>query len=153
MVQLFKYPRIKNIKYMKLEGNTLIADKGKDLFCTFNEINYGNEVTLGLVFFDKENKKLKIPYLLKKEDFEERETKELQKYTKEYVQKLIEKNNKKEFTYGNIKEAVVMEFYSHSDQIALMINYQDNPEKYKEEYKKMQKLREFASIVASKYSK
>lgn len=53
------------------EGAVLYAEEGKDLFCTFNEMNYGSEVWLGYVYYDKDGNELEKPYLLTEKDFVE----------------------------------------------------------------------------------
>lgn len=54
---------------MYLEGNHLIADENKQLYCLFNEHNYGSDVYLGYVYYDKNMNKLSEPYLLTINDF------------------------------------------------------------------------------------
>lgn len=54
---------------MKIDGNHLTADEGKDLYCNFNERNYGTDVYLGYVYYDKDMNKLNEPYLLTINDF------------------------------------------------------------------------------------
>lgn len=53
------------------EGIVLYAEKGFDLFCMFNEMNYGNEVWLGYVYYDKDGNILEEPYMLTEQDFTE----------------------------------------------------------------------------------
>lgn len=65
---------------MTRDGIFLRADKGKALYCTFNEINYGSEIALGYLYYDKDGNLLPEPYLLTEADFieidiEEKETK------------------------------------------------------------------------------
>lgn len=54
---------------MYLEGNRLIADNNKQLYCLFNERNYGSDVYLGYTYYDKNRNKLPKPYLLAITDF------------------------------------------------------------------------------------
>lgn len=61
---------------MHLEGNKLIADNNKQLYCLFNERNYGSDVYLGYVYYDKNRNKLPKPYLLTIADFIEIDNKE-----------------------------------------------------------------------------
>lgn len=56
---------------MNLDGNHLTADEGKYLYCNFNERNYGTDVYLGYVYYDKNMNKLTEPYLLTINDFTE----------------------------------------------------------------------------------
>lgn len=61
---------------MNLDGNHLTADEGKCLYCNFNERNYGSDVYLGYVYYDKNRNKLPKPYLLTIADFIEIDNKE-----------------------------------------------------------------------------
>jgi hypothetical protein len=54
------------------------------------------------------------------------------------------------FTYAQAKAAVVKMYYSYDDRIALMLNYQENPEDYTTAYQEMQSWREVAGQVAKK---
>lgn len=54
---------------MHLEGNHLIADENKQLYCLFNERYYGSDVYLGYVYYDKDRHELPEPYLLTITDF------------------------------------------------------------------------------------
>lgn len=49
----------------------ITADEGKDIYCNYLETNYGKEVWLGFVYYDKDNNELEVPYMLKVEDFTE----------------------------------------------------------------------------------
>ena len=49
----------------------IVAGYGKDLYCTFNEMNYGMTATLGYVWFDKDGHELPKPHLLTIDDFME----------------------------------------------------------------------------------
>lgn len=55
-------------------------------------------------------------------------------------------------TYAYIKTFIVKLHYSNDDQIALMLNYQDNPEKYNDVYITMQEWRDYAGRIAKKYT-
>lgn len=130
---------------MKQEGIKLIADKGKVLWCTFLEFNYGRDVSLGYVYYDKDNVLLEEPYLLEAKDFEEIVDPQITNPEPSYYG-LPERG----FTYADAKAAVVKVYYSYDDQIALMLNYDENPEKYEEAYREMQQWREVAGHVAKK---
>lgn len=56
---------------MKQSKLILSAAKGKDLFCNFNGMNYGSEVSLGYVYYDGEGNLLTERHLLTKDDFTE----------------------------------------------------------------------------------
>lgn len=129
---------------MKQEGNKLIADNGKVLYCTFLQNNYGEEISLGYVYYDKDNYKLEEPYLLKEKDFEEIDESDVELY--DYIRPLI-----LNVSYNELKTQIVKFKYSNDDQIALMLNYQDDPEKYYEAYNEMQNWRDKASKLAKKY--
>lgn len=128
---------------MKQEGIKLIADKGKVLYCTFLESNYGREVSLGYVYYDKDGVLLEKPYLLEAKDFEEITDPQIENPEPSYFG-LPESG----FTYANAKAAVVKVYYSYDDQIALMLNYEEYPEKYEQLYQEMQQWREVAGQVA-----
>lgn len=49
----------------------IYAADNKDLFCTYNQMNFGKEVWLGLVWYDKDNNLLEQPYMLTVDDFVE----------------------------------------------------------------------------------
>lgn len=129
---------------MKQEGNKLIADNGKVLYCTFLRNNYGKEISLGYVYYDKDNYKLEEPYLLKEEDFEEIDESDAELYN--YIRPLI-----LNASYNELKTQIVKFKYSNDDQIALMLNYQNDSEKYYEAYNEMQNWRDKASELAKKY--
>lgn len=130
---------------MKQEGIKLIADKGKVLWCTFLEANYGREISLGYVYYDKDGQKLLEPYLLEAKDFEEITDPQIENPEPSYFG-LPESG----FTYADAKAAVVKVYYSYDDQIALMLNYEEYPDRYAEAYQEMQQWREVAGEVAKK---
>lgn len=130
---------------MKQEGIKLIADKGKVLYCTFLESNYGREVSLGYVYYDKDGVLLEEPYLLEAKDFEEITDPQIENPEPSYFG-LPESG----FTYADAKAAVVKVYYSYDDQIALMLNYEEYPDRYAEAYQEMQQWREVAGEVAKK---
>ena len=130
---------------MKQEGIKLIADKGKVLYCTFLESVYGKEVSLGNIYYDKNGILLKEPYLLEMKDFEEINEGDAELYNN-IIKPLIFNAS-----YADIKTAIIKLKYSNDDQIALMLNYQDDPEKYYEAYNEMQNWRDKASKLAKKY--
>ena len=130
---------------MTKNGNKITADKGKVLYCTFLEANYGREVNLGYVYYDKDRVKLEEPYLLTENDFEEITDPAVENPTpSDYG--LPEKG----FTYADAKATVVKVYYSYDDQIALMLNYAENPEQYEVAYNEMQAWRDVAGEVAKK---
>lgn len=129
---------------MKQEGIKLIADKGKVLYCTFLESVYGKEISLGNIYYDKNGILLKEPYLLEMKDFREIDESDVE---------LCQRINPLMFnaSYADIKTAIIKLKYSNDDQIALMLNYQDDSEKYYEAYNEMQDWRNKASELAKKY--
>lgn len=54
-------------------------------------------------------------------------------------------------SYAEIKTFIIKLHYSNDDQIALMLNYQNNPSKYEQAYQNMQNWRDYAGNIASKY--
>lgn len=127
---------------MKQEGIKLIADKGKVLYCTFLESVYGKEISLGNIYYDKNGILLKEPYLLEMKDFREIDESDIE---------LCENIKPFNASYADIKTAIIKLKYSNDDQIALILNYQDDPEKYYEAYNEMQNWRDKASKLAKKY--
>lgn len=127
---------------MKQEGIKLIADKGKVLYCTFLESIFGKEVSLGNIYYDKNGILLKEPYLLEMKDFKEIDESDIE---------LCENIKPFNASYTDIKTTIIKLKYSNDDQIALILNYQDNPEKYYEAYNEMQNWRDKASELAKKY--
>ena len=127
---------------MKQEGIKLMADKGKVLYCTFLESVFGKEVSLGNIYYDKNGILLKEPYLLEMEDFKEIDESDIE---------LCENIKPFNASYADIKTAIIKLKYSNDDQIALMLNYQDDSEKYYEAYNEMQDWRNKASELAKKY--
>ena len=55
-------------------------------------------------------------------------------------------------SFADIKTFIIKLHYSNDDQIALMLNYQSDPDKYKEKYDIMQDWRSYASEIAKKYA-
>ncbi len=55
-------------------------------------------------------------------------------------------------SYADIKTRIIKLHYSNDDQIALMLNYQSDPDRYKEKYDIMQDWRSYASEIAKKYT-
>ena len=55
-------------------------------------------------------------------------------------------------SYADIKTLIIKLHYSNDDQIALMLNYQSDPDRYKEKYDIMQDWRSYASEIAKKYT-
>ncbi len=55
-------------------------------------------------------------------------------------------------SYADIKTLIIKLHYSNDDQIALMLNYQSDPNEYKEKYDVMQNWRSYASGIAKKYT-
>lgn len=47
----------------------LTAEDGKELYCKILERNYGDEVWLGYVYYNKDGERFPEPYLLREEDF------------------------------------------------------------------------------------
>lgn len=128
---------------MKQIGNKLIADAGKMLYCTFNGVDYGTEVSLGKVWYDSEGNLLKEPYMLTIADFEEVDDPEIVQYAEEVKAKVGD-----EPTYAEAKREAVKLRYSNDDQIALMLNYAEQPDEYRAVYEEMQRWREVAGAVA-----
>lgn len=55
------------------------------------------------------------------------------------------------WSYSDIKTFIIKLHYSNDNQIALILNYQLNPDKYEVDFKKMQEWRNYASEIATKY--
>lgn len=127
---------------MTKNGNKIIADKGKVLWCTYLERDCGQEVSLGNIYYDKNGILLKEPYLLEMKDFREIDESDIE------LCKNIKPFNA---SYADIKTTIIKLKYSNDDQIALILNYQDDPEKYYEAYNEMQNWRDKASKLAKKY--
>ena len=130
---------------MNTDCNILSAGKGKHLFCTLLEKDYGKSVSLGYIFYDKDGMLLEEPYLLEAKDFEEITDPQIENPEPSYFG-LPESG----FTYADAKAAVVKVYYSYDDQIALMLNYEEYPDRYAEAYQEMQQWREVAGEVAKK---
>lgn len=130
---------------MNLNNSVLSAGKGKHLFCTLLEKDYGVSVSLGYIFYDKDGELLEEPYLLGEKDFEEIIDPQIENPQPSYFG-LPESG----FTYADAKAAVVKVYYSYDDQIALILNYARNPEQYEAAYNEMQAWRDVAGEVAKK---
>ena len=128
---------------MKKEGNQIKSDVGKTLLCNWDGENYGYEFWLGYAYY-KDGEALSEPYLLTENDFTEIDDPWIEEVT---ANELGLQNG---FTYGDAKAAVVKVRYSYDDQIALMLNYEENPQKYEEAYIDMQKWRDVASTIAKR---
>ena len=124
---------------MVVEGSYIIADLGKVLYCTFDGVMYGREVILGYVYYAK-GEPLQEAHLLTAEEFIEIED--------PLIAEMKAKYDGKTPSYAEVKSDVVKVRYSYDDQIALMINYQDDPEKYRKAYEEMQQWRNIASYIA-----
>lgn len=129
---------------MTIKDNIIQADEGKVLVRKSDGFACGKEVTLGYVYF-VDGKKLAEPYQEKADDFEEVYELYCNDYTPFYVSNL---------NYSDIKSEVVKLHYSYDDQIAIMLNYLEEPENevFKNKYEEMQEWREIAAEVARKYS-
>lgn len=57
------------------------------------------------------------------------------------------------WTYSDIVEFIIKLHYTYDAQIATILNYQKDPEKYQEKYTEMQSWRNYAKEVASKLIK
>lgn len=53
--------------------------------------------------------------------------------------------------YADIVEFIIKCKYTYDAQIALMLNYQMDPEKYEEKYMEMQEWREYAKEISRKF--
>lgn len=126
---------------MIIQGNTIIAENGKELFRKADNWCFGTELTLGYTYYIG-GKKLDEPKLEVPEDYEEH----FAIYTDGGVAAVDE------LDYKVIKTEVVKLKYSNDDQIALMLNWQANPEAYQERYDEMQAWRDYAGEVARKYA-
>ena len=123
---------------MKVHKEYIEADDGKILNCIWDGLYRGKTAYLGKVFY-KDKIKLENPYELKVEDFEE-----LDEDSLEVI------DNKcfyfKNMSYSEIKTTIIKLHYSNDDQIAIMLNNDE------EKMREMQEWREFASLTAKKYS-
>lgn len=127
---------------MKIDGNKITAEKHLALRRIADKVIFGNEVYLGYTYYIN-GKLLPEPKLEVPEDYEEVLPLEIEGNTY-YLE---------EYTYTAIKTFVVKLKYSNDDQIALMLNWQANPEAYQERYDAMQAWRDYAGDVAREYSK
>lgn len=127
---------------MKLIDNILYSENDLILRRIADKIIFGNELYLGYTYYIN-GKLLPEPKLEVPEDYEEVLPLEIEGNTY-YLE---------EYTYAAIKTFVVKLKYSNDDQIALMLNYQENPDKYQEAYDTMQAWRDYAGEVAREYSK
>ena len=118
-------------------------DEGKALYCTWNNRIHTEEVGLGHIHYRYGPKPLDTPYLLTEKDYEDVDPIGENEIILDGVRYEVES---KEYAY--LKAFVVKLRYSNDDQIALMLNYQENPEAYREAYEEMQAWRDKAGFVA-----
>lgn len=126
---------------MIIQGNTIIAENGKELFRKADIKCFGKERTLGYEYYI-DDKIIDPPRLEVPDDYEEKFI-----ISTDAGILLVD-----ELNYKLIKTEVVKLKYSNDDQIALMLNWQANPEAYQERYDEMQAWRDYAGDVARKYS-
>lgn len=135
---------------MIIDGNHIrVSEKHGFLFCTWDNKNYGEEVWLGYVYF-KNGVKMESPYLLTENDFIEKDDPwgEEDFWIEEVTAE--ELGLEDGYNYADVKSTVVKRHYSYDDQIALMLNYAERPEEYREAYQKMQEWRDVAARIAKR---
>ena len=127
---------------MIIEGNKIIADEGKQLVRKADKQVFGNELVLGKTWY--------IGGILQNPPVDE--------LPEHYYDSVCIDTNMGSYPvesldYAYLKAFVVKLKYSNDDQIALMLNYQNNPDAYADRYNEMQAWRDYAGEVARKYSK
>lgn len=127
---------------MIIKDNHIIAEKNKVLHCTWDNQLYGKEVWLGKVYY-KDNIKLDTPYDLSVDDFKEIDNPEEEVEYEVIDNKIYYFQGK---SYAEIKTFIIKLHYSNDDQIAIILNNDE------EKMRKMQEWREYASLTAKKYS-
>lgn len=120
---------------MIIQDDIIRAEEGKLLVYTTERKPWGKAARL--TTYKK--------HLLTAEDFEEADESEFECIDNEWY-------DFRNHTYAYIKTAVIKIRYSNDDQIALMLNYQVNPEGYEEAYNAMQEWRDYAALIANKYT-
>lgn len=118
---------------MNTKDNILIADTDKTLYFTPEDKVWGRTARLGAKYKD---------WTLSEDLF-----KEVQTETIDGIEYSFEGKS-----YAEIKTLIIKLHYTNDDQIALMLNYQLDPEVYAESYNKMQEWRAYADSIAKKYT-
>lgn len=118
------------------ENDIIKAEEGKLLYCVYNNQIWGKAARLATLF---EHQLIEDDFIeVNEEDYE---CIDGIWYDFKYM------------SYAAIKTLIIKLHYSNDDQIALMLNYQSNPEKYKDAYDNMQAWRDYATQIANKRSK
>lgn len=126
---------------MIIEGNKIIADDGKRLVRKADGQVFGEELVLGKTWY--------IGGVLQDPPIDEKPEDYFDSIT---IDTSMGSYPVESLDYAYLKAFVVKLKYSNDDQIALMLNYQENPDKYHEAYDAMQAWRDYAGEVARKYS-
>ena len=128
---------------MNREGNILTASSGKILHCLWDGSDRGRRTALGCEHY-RGGERLEKPYLLTEEDFVETDDPWIGEVS------AADLGLKEGFTYADAKAAVVKMRYSQDDQMALMLNYAEDPDGYGDAYREMQSWRKVAAMVAGR---
>lgn len=118
------------------ENDIIKAEEGKLLYCAYLNKIWGKTARLATLF----------EHQLIEDDFIEVDESDFELIDKDYYD-----FRNKSYTY--IKTTIIKLHYSDDDQIALILNYQENPDKYAGAYNAMQEWRAYATQIANKYSK
>lgn len=125
---------------MIIDGKHIMADKDKVLYCLWDNKLY-EDFWLGKVYY-KGGEKLDIPYEITVSDFTEISKEEASQY------EIIEDKayDLRGLSYAQIKTFIIKLHYSNDDQIAIMLNNDED------KMNEMQEWREYATIIAKKYT-
>ena len=129
---------------MKTEGLMIYASVGQVLRNKVNGDIYGESVGIGYIYYANDGSKIEPPILLNENTLEEVDDPTLDDITAEML------GLEGEYGYADVKAAVVKMHYSYDDQIALILNYEEEPEVYEEAYMEMQHWRDIAARVAKR---
>ena len=117
------------------QDDIIKAEEGKLLYCNYTHNIWGKTARLAQY----------KGHQLVEEDFIEVDESDFECIENQYY-------DFRHKTYAQIKTFIVKLHYSNDDQIALMLNYQSNPDKYQDAYNEMQAWREYATKIAKKYA-
>lgn len=126
---------------MTVEDNVIRSAGGKVLRRKSDGAVFGTELSLGYTYWIGGVKQTP-PVLEKPEDYEDVTEVKVSDTESVYTNDL---------SYSNLKAMIVKLRYSYDDQIALMLNYMEKPEEYKERYDAMLMWRDVAGEAARMY--
>lgn len=127
---------------MTIKGNKIIADDGKTLMRKADRLLCGSELELGYTWYIG-NKQVSPPRQELPEDYCDVYDIEVEEGIHFYAERA---------DYAYLKTGIVNLKYTNDDQIALMLNYQQDPDAYHEDYAAMQRWRAKAREVASRHA-